>query len=108
MQLPRSIAQHEHEVAGLLGDPGAVGVGGHPSQTNPPGIQLDAAQHEQPPQPDGLDGGEVARDDPGGLLAEEGSPARGCRARRRIEGVRRSVAQMLIAETWIPSRRSSP
>jgi hypothetical protein len=32
-------------------------------------VQLDEEQHVQPPQPDGVDGKEVARDDLGGLLA---------------------------------------
>jgi hypothetical protein len=35
---------------------------------DPPGIQLDEEQHVQPPQPDSLDGEEVAGHDPGRLL----------------------------------------
>jgi hypothetical protein len=58
----------EQQVAGLLGDPGGVGVGSHASQVHPPGVQLDEEQHVQPPQPDGVDS-EVTGDDPGGLLA---------------------------------------
>jgi hypothetical protein len=37
-----------------------------------PGVQFDEQQHLQPSQPDGVDGEEVAGDDPGGLLAQEG------------------------------------
>jgi hypothetical protein len=32
---PAALAQHQGEVAGLLGDPAAVGVGGHPAQVHP-------------------------------------------------------------------------
>jgi hypothetical protein len=64
-----SFSQDKQQVAGLLGDPGAVGVGGHSSQVDPPGVQFDAEQHVQPLQPDRVDGEEVARHDPGGLLA---------------------------------------
>jgi hypothetical protein len=34
---------------------------------DPAGVQLDEEQHIQPSQPDGVNGEEVARDDPGGL-----------------------------------------
>jgi hypothetical protein len=52
---------------------------------DPPGIQLDEEQHVQPPQPDSLDGEEVAGHDPGRLLPEERLPSRGRPARGRIE-----------------------
>jgi len=68
-QLSSSFAEHQQQVAGLLGDPAAVGVGGHPSQVDPAGVQLDEEQDVQPPQPDRVDGEEVARHDPGRLLA---------------------------------------
>jgi hypothetical protein len=64
-----SFLEDKQQVAGLLGDPQTVGVRSDPSQVDPPGIQLDEEQHVQPPQPDGVDGEEVASDDPGGLLA---------------------------------------
>jgi hypothetical protein len=48
-QPPFSFAEHHQQVASLLGDPTAVGVGGHPRQVDPPGIQLDEEQHIQPP-----------------------------------------------------------
>jgi len=64
MQLPALLTQHKQQVAGLLGDPAAVRVGGHPGHVDPPGIQLDKEQHIQPPQPDGVTGEEVAGNDP--------------------------------------------
>jgi hypothetical protein len=57
------------QVAGLLGDPCAIGIRGHPGQMDSAGVQFDEEQHVQPPQPDRVDGEEVAGDDPGGLLA---------------------------------------
>jgi hypothetical protein len=36
---------------------------------DPPAVQLDEEQHVQPLQPDRVDGEEVARNDPGALLA---------------------------------------
>jgi hypothetical protein len=36
---------------------------------DPAGVQFDEEQHVQPPQQDRVDGEEVARNDPGGLLA---------------------------------------
>jgi AcrR family transcriptional regulator len=40
--LPSSLVQHQRQVAGLLGDPAAVGVGSHPGETSP--------RPHQPPQ----------------------------------------------------------
>jgi hypothetical protein len=51
---------------------------------DPAGVQFDEEQHVQPPQPDRVDGEAVARDDPGGLLAQERPPARGRAARGRV------------------------
>jgi hypothetical protein len=82
-----SLLQHQQPVAGLLGDPGAVRVGGHPGQVHPPGVVFYEEQHIQPSQPDCVDGEEVARHDPGGLLAQERPPGAGWPPRRRVESV---------------------
>jgi hypothetical protein len=68
--LPTPLAQYQQQVAGLLGDPAAIRMGGHPGQVDPPGLQLNEEQHIQPPQRNSLDGEEVARDDPCGLFAQ--------------------------------------
>jgi hypothetical protein len=39
---PSSLLQVQQEVAGLLGNPGGVGVGSHPGQVDAPGVQFDA------------------------------------------------------------------
>ena len=45
---PALLAEHRERVAGLLGDPGGVGVGGHPGQVDPTGAQFDEEPHIQP------------------------------------------------------------
>jgi hypothetical protein len=54
------LAEFQQEVAGLLGDPDTVGVGGNAGQVDAPGVQFDEEQHIEPSQPDGVDGEEVA------------------------------------------------
>jgi hypothetical protein len=44
---------------------------------DPPGVQFDEEQHGKPPQPDGVDGEEVAGHDLGRLLVQERPPGRG-------------------------------
>jgi hypothetical protein len=72
-QASSPLAQCQQEVAGLLGDSGAIRIGGHASQVDAAAVQLDEEQHIRPPQPDGEEG---AGDDPGGLLAQERPPGR--------------------------------
>jgi hypothetical protein len=55
------LAQHKAQVAGLLGNPGPIRVGGHGGQVDPPGPQLDEAQHLQAPQPHRVDDEEIRR-----------------------------------------------
>ena len=68
-QLPSLLAQDQQEVAGLLGDLAAVGVGRHPGEMDPSGVQFDKEQHVQPLQPNRVGGEEVAGHDACGLLA---------------------------------------
>jgi hypothetical protein len=55
-QPPSSFAKHQQEVAGLLGDPGAIWVGGHSGEVDASGVHFDEEQHVQPPQPHRVDG----------------------------------------------------
>jgi hypothetical protein len=55
-QPPSSFAECQQQVACLLGNPGAVRVGGHPSQVDPSRLVLDEEQYVQPPQRDRVDG----------------------------------------------------
>jgi hypothetical protein len=47
------IPKHQQQVAGLLGNPSPVRVGGHAGQVNPSSIQFDEEQHLQPSEPVG-------------------------------------------------------
>jgi hypothetical protein len=85
--LSTPLAQHQQQVSCLLGDPAAIGMGGHPGQVDPAGLQLNEEQHLQPPRRHGLDGEDVARDDPCGLLAQERRSGRGGPPRRRVQAV---------------------
>ena len=82
---PARLAQRQHQVARLLGDPGAVRVGRHPGEVHAAGVQLDEEQDVEPPQPHRLHGEEVARQHPGGLRPQERRPggARPPRGRAR-------------------------
>jgi hypothetical protein len=64
-----SFSQHHPQVASLLGDPAAARVGSHTRKVNSAGVEFDEEQHVQPLEPHRLDGEEVARYDPGSLLA---------------------------------------
>ena len=54
------LAEFQQQVPGLLGDPGAVGIGGHAGKVDAAGVQFDEEQHVQPFEPHGVDGEEVA------------------------------------------------
>ena len=60
-QASSPLAQCQQEVASLLGDPGAIRIGGHASQVDAAAVQLDEDQHIQTLQPDGVDGEESGR-----------------------------------------------
>src|SRR6266536_1560485 len=70
----RSVSQCPGELAGLLGDPGAVWVGGAAGEVYAPAAELDEEEHVEPLQPDGFDGEEVDRDHALGLRSQELAP----------------------------------
>jgi len=72
----------DREVPCLLGHPGAVRVGGHPGEVNAPRPVFDPEQHVQRPQPDSLDGEEIAGQQPMRLRTQELRPARAASPRR--------------------------
>jgi hypothetical protein len=63
------------EVAGNLGDPGSVWVGGDAGEMDDASFELDLKQHVVVPEEDGVDGEEVGGHDALGLGAEELGPA---------------------------------
>jgi hypothetical protein len=68
------VAEVHEQVAGLLGGPGAGGVGGDAQDVHGPGVDLYHEQDVQALQEDGVNVQEVAREDPGGLGGEELPP----------------------------------
>jgi hypothetical protein len=105
---PSPLLHCKQQVASLLGDPGTVGVGGHPGQVDSPGVQFEEEQRVQASQPDGVSSEEVARDDPGSLLPQECTPRRSSRSRRRIQPMAAQGGAMAVTETRTPSPSSSP
>jgi hypothetical protein len=81
------LAEYQQQVACLLSNPGAVRVGSDPGQVDAPGGQSDKEQHIEPSQPDGVDGEEVAGEDPSGLLAKKRLPRRRCPPWRRVQAM---------------------
>ena len=78
-QEPKSagvVAEVHEEVAGLLGDPGSGGVCGDPGEVHAAGAVLDHDEDVEAAEEDGVDVGEVDREDRVGLRCQELSPGR--------------------------------
>ena len=80
-----AVAEFHEQVAGLLGDPGSCGVGGYPGEVHAAAVVFDHDEDVEAAQQDGVDVGEVDREDPVGLRGQELSPAGPRPAGRRIE-----------------------
>ena len=102
------VAEVHQEVAGLLGDPGAGGVGGDRGEVHAAAAVLDHDQEVVAVQEDGVDVGEVDGEDRVGLRGQELSPGR---PDRRGAGSRPAFLRMVqtvdAAIRW-PSPTSSP
>jgi hypothetical protein len=81
----RAIAEVHQQVAGLLRDPGAGGVGGDPGDVHAATVVLDYDEDVEAAQEHGIDVGEVDREDRVGLRGEELSPGRTGPSGRGIE-----------------------
>ena len=57
------VVEVHDQVAGLLGEPGAGGVGGDAEDVHPSGDVLDREEHVEPAQGDGVDVKQVAGED---------------------------------------------
>ena len=77
------VAEVHEQVAGLLGDPGPGGVGGDPGEVHPAGAVLDHDEQVEAAEEDGVDVGEVDREDRVGLRGQELSPGRAGPQRER-------------------------
>jgi hypothetical protein len=77
---PRSMSK----IAGLLGHPGSGGMGGAPGVVHAAGGMLDHDEQVEAAQEDGVDVGEIDREDRLGLRRQELSPARAGPVRSEI------------------------
>ena len=77
-----AIAEIHQQVAGLLGDPGPGRVCGDPGEVHAATLVLDHDQNVEAAQEDGVDVGEVDREDRVSLGGEELSPGRTGPSRR--------------------------
>ena len=94
-ELLGAVAEVHQQVAGLLGDPGAGGVGGDSGEVHASAAVLDDDEDVEAAQEDGVDVGEVDGEDGVGLRGQELSPGRTGPSGRGIESrglVRRSTA----------------
>ena len=82
---PVSSLKAHPQVAGLLGQPGAGGMGGDPEDVHPAGGVLDDDERVEPVQRDGVQVEQVAGEDRLWLCAEELRPARSCPPRRGVD-----------------------
>ena len=76
LELLGAVAEVDEQVASLLGDPGAGGMGGDPGEVNAAAAVLDHDQHVEGAQEDGVDVGEDDREDRLGLRGKEVAPGR--------------------------------
>ena len=70
------VAEVHEQVAGLLGDPGLGRVGGDPGDVHAATVVLDHDEDVEAAQEDGVDVGEIDREDRVGLRGQELSPGR--------------------------------
>jgi hypothetical protein len=107
-KLVGAVAEVHQQVAGLLGHPAAGRVGGDPREVYPSGGVLDYHEDVEAAQEDGVDVGEVDREDRVGLGGEELSPGRAGASRGGVEAAVLRIVQTVEAATWWPRPTSSP
>jgi hypothetical protein len=84
-ELVGPVAEVHQQVAGLLGDPVAGGVGGDPGEVHAATLVLDHDENVEAAQEHGVDVGEVDREDRVSLGEQELLPGRPGPSRRGIE-----------------------
>jgi hypothetical protein len=84
-ELLGAVAEVHQQVAGLLGDPGAGGMGRDPAEVHPAAAVLDFHQDVEAAQENGVNVSEVDREDRLGLRGQELAPGRSAPSRSRIK-----------------------
>ena len=103
-----ALVEIHQQVARLLRHPGRVRVARACEVLDPAGADRDEEQHVQPPQPDRLDGEEIAGQHRLSVPSEERAPAGWSRPGAGGMPERASTFRTSVAETLIPSLRNSP
>jgi hypothetical protein len=98
----------DQQVARLLHHPGAVGVVGAGHVFDPAAADADEDEHVEPAQQDGVNGEEIAGECRRGVLAQERAPVRPSALGAGGTPAVRTTLRTSVAETSIPSLRSSP
>jgi hypothetical protein len=107
-ELGGAVAEVHEQVAGLLGDPGAGGVGGDPGEVYTTAAVLDHDQDAEAAQEYGVDVGEVDHEDRVGLRREELSPGGPGPSGAGSSPALFKMFQTVEAATEWPRRTSSP
>jgi hypothetical protein len=107
-ELIGAVAEVHEQVAGLLGDPGSCGVGGDAGEVRAAAVVFDHDEDVEAAQQDGVDVGEVDREDPVGLCGQELSPAGPRPAGAGSRPALFKISQTVEAATVWPSPTSSP
>src|ERR1039458_244610 len=97
-----SLGEPEAEVPGLLGHPGAGWVRRDTGEMDDPGVRFDEEQNIEPAEQDGVDGEEVAREEPLCLDAAELVPGRTRPPREGSRPWRFKMTQMLEWASLMP------
>jgi hypothetical protein len=107
-ELLGAVAEVHQEVGGLLGDPGAGGVGGDPRDVRTAAVVFDDDEDVEAAQEHGVDEGEVEREDRTGL--RDRTCRRGGPVRRGAGSSPTSfkIFQTVAAATEWPSPTNSP
>jgi hypothetical protein len=105
----RPLDERLDDVARLLARPLTGRVRGDARQMHLPGCEFDEHECVQPPEQHGVDGEEVAGDDPAGLGSQEPPPCLGRAPRRRLDpGLLQDRPHTVLAAIRIPSPATSP
>jgi hypothetical protein len=103
-----AFAEIHEQVAGLLADPGAGGMGGNPGEVHVASAVLDHNEDIEAAQEHGVDVGEIHGEDRVGLRGQELPPGRPGPSGRRMSPALFKISQTVEAATIWPRPTSSP
>jgi hypothetical protein len=105
---PLLLGEGQYKVACLLRHPALVRIRGHAAEMDAAVRELDEKEHVQAPQPDGVDGQEVAGDDRDACARRNSDQLSSARRGAGSIPCRRRIAQIVLGASARPSPTSSP